>query len=281
MTIAGLLHFLSLTSLIAYGLASWGYARALAGRTFSRPDLHRRLLGLGLLAHAGFLLMVNRSSASLAGSVKDVGRFPFALSLMSLGLVSVYLVLDRRHQIALLGVFIAPVALLFMLLSAMAFHLHVSPAELFPENSLLISHLFLTACAYVLLLCSGGVAAVLLVAERALKAKRPLSIEKPYPSLIGLDRIQRGMLKVGFFLLSAGIFEAAVYTSVSGKSFADAWDRLVWVIPVIVFSLVAVVASVFVGVRSRRLAFLLVWNAVAVLLSLFGSGVWSGSFHLR
>ncbi len=273
----GLAHILSLLAVAAYGYASFGYARVLAPAAGAPRELTprgwlRSVLVVGLLCHLLFVLLTDLSAVPLQ-------RFPHTISLVSLGLVGTFLLLEQRLNIAVLGAFIAPAALLFLLISAVTFHLGAKD-EIAAHGGLLISlHLVCTVFSYVLLFVAAGASAALLLSESALKKKRPLQTGAPLPSLLFLDRFHRGLVLLGALFLALGLCTGTVaskfFTIESEKMYA----RLLWILPEVGVYAMLLIALYGRGIRGRRLAWMTLGGVALVFFSLLGAVRDSGGFH--
>ena len=271
-------HLLSLLAVVAYGYAAFKYARVLspAGGGGEGAELIPRLrhvLGIGLFCHVLFLFIEHHASAS-------PDRFPVAVSLISICVVGVFLALESRYRIAALGVFIAPLALMFMLVSAITFHLPGSSSTLFPGHAVLSMHLICTVFSYTLLVVAAGSSAAFLLSEGSLKRKKHFELSRPFPSLVFLERFHRAVVLFGFLFLILGVATGVAYSSLVSLGASETLDRLRWVLPVIlIYALLAGAIYPF-RVRGRKMAWFTIGGCFVLVASLLGAGLLTGSFHL-
>jgi ABC-type uncharacterized transport system permease subunit len=279
-------HFLSFLALLAYGYAAFAYwrtyyplATASSGVTECRrsPWSLRAVLVCGLLCHSAFLFLESRGLAP--GSA--LPRFPYVASLLSVVLVAVFLLLERRLRISALGAFVSPVALLFFVLSAVFFHFAAEDIRREHSGVLLSLHFVSTLSAYVAFLLSFCSSAAFLSGESLLKRKRPILNTDPLPSLLFLDRCNRASIGIGFVLLVSGIALGSIYTELYEGSQVEFESRILWALPMVVVYGGLAGWTLLRGVRGRKLTWGAVMGFATVLLSFFGTGVHSGSFHVH
>jgi len=282
-----LAHVLSIAALVSYTWASLGYARALgfsagtvgasppsAKRAWSNAGMLRSVLIFGLICHLLFIVITDVAAVPLA-------RFPYVVSLMSLGLVGAFLLLERRVQLSALGAFVAPSALAFLLMSVVLFHLRVSTAGSTEGSPLVMLHLMATVVSYVMFFIAGAVSALLLLSESALKRKKLLVRPGALPSLIFLDRFHRGLIVIGFLLLLFGVGAGTISSAALGMDRALLMERLLWVAPAIGTYIFLLVAMFYLGQRGRRVAWITLGCLCVLLITLFGSVGGGGGFHVR
>jgi len=198
---------------------------------------------------------------------------------MSLGLVGLFLVLERPLKISALGAFVSPFALVFFILSAIAFHLDRSEGGYSEGNLMLALHLISTVFSYVLLFVAGCVSAALLLSESALKKKQLPKSNNPFPPLVFLDRFYRALLLVGFILLVFGVATGVSASQLLGIEWGTMLRRLVWVLPeVVVYSMLLLMVYGF-GYRGRRLSLVTLTGVFLVVSSLFAALGSAGGFH--
>lgn len=272
---AVLLHSMSLLALVAYAVATFSYARVMAPAQtapVSAASLARKILLLGVACHLVFFLLTE-------SSFRAPQNFPKTISFVSLALVGLFLVLERRLKISALGVFVAPSALVFFIMSAVAFHVGRGDGSATEGNLMLSLHLISTVFSYVLLFVAGCVSAALLVSESALKRKQLRQGASVFPPIVFLDRFYRALLLVGFGLLVFGMLTGVSATKLLGVEWGLMLRRLVWVLPEIsVYSILLIMVYGF-GFRGRRLSLMTLVGVLFVVGSLFAAFGGSGGFH--
>ncbi|NOY12779.1 MAG: cytochrome c biogenesis protein CcsA, partial [Deltaproteobacteria bacterium] len=188
----------NLTTLI-YLIAAVFYLLAMIGKRPRAGQVGRWLLVAGVVLHAASFGVRH---ATVVGM--PVTTLHESLSFFAWCLVLLYLLLDLRFRLSVMGAFAAPLAFLLMLGSA------VSPDLVVPLNPMLRSWLFPVHIAFAFLgnaafALSFGAGIMYLIQDRMLKSKRFTGIYQLLPSLDSLDKVNYTCLSVGFPLMTLGI----------------------------------------------------------------------------
>jgi ABC-type uncharacterized transport system permease subunit len=162
-----------------------------------RAELAPKLLALGAIGHAGYVVL-----ASLVAHVCPVHSVHFVLSIASLFSIAAYLTLRRRFRIQALGLLVAPLGLAFLLGT---FFLGKPMPEPRLSPVFITLHVLANLLGVALFLLAGGAAALYLVQERRIKAKKLPAARSVLPPLDTLDRAVHRFLVAGFPLLTLGI----------------------------------------------------------------------------
>lgn len=158
------------------------------------------------LAVATGLHAVWVSLASLGEKVCPIGSIHFVGSVAALFASILYLALRRRARVEMLGVFVAPVALTFVLGSRF-----VETPERHITGAFLALHVLANLLGEAFFLLACGAAVLYLVQEKQLKKKRGGTSFGRLPSLDALDRATHKFLLSGFPLLTIGIISGTVW----------------------------------------------------------------------
>lgn len=161
------------------------------------PAIAARLLGLGALAHAGYVAF-----ASFVAHVCPIHSVHFILSVASLFATAAYLTWRRRTHVEALGLVVAPLGLAFLLGT---FFLGTPGPEPKLSPIFITLHVLANLVGDALFLLAGASAALYLVQERRIKEKRHLAKLGALPSLDTLDRAVHRFLLAGFPLLTLGV----------------------------------------------------------------------------
>jgi ABC-type uncharacterized transport system permease subunit len=155
------------------------------------------LLGLGALGHAAYI-----GIASFVAHVCPIHSVHFFLSVAALFAVSGYLALRGRFRVDALGLLVGPLGLAFLI----GTYLLGKPAPAPRLSPLFITlHVMANLVGVGLFLLAGGAAALYLVQERRIKAKRLPAGRGALPPLDTLDRAVHRFLVAGFPLLTLGV----------------------------------------------------------------------------
>lgn len=137
------------------------------------------------------------------------GRLPLAsgfeaLSLWGLALTGLVVWIEWRHQLGLLGAFLAPLSLLTLLMGFRFVRAADVPVPGLADGRLL-AHVALAMAAYAFYTGAAGVAGAYLVQERQLKAKRLAQLFYQLPSLQELEGLLARLVLTGTVALGAAL----------------------------------------------------------------------------
>jgi cytochrome c-type biogenesis protein CcsB len=229
-------------------------------------DLFSRASPLILLA--GFLLHTVALGLQISqNGFPAVTELHEALAVYSWVIVGVYLLVQLKYRLTILGCFVAPLALL-MSLAGIAFG--AGGGELPPglKTYWLPVHVTLAFLGNAVFALAFAVSVMYLVQESRLKSKRTTALHKPLPSLERLDRLNYIFLVWGFPLMTLGILTGSLWAGVYWGNYWS-WDprqissTITWLV---YGSLLQ--GRITAGWRGRR----------AALLTIFGFVVWFGYF---
>ncbi len=173
---------------------------------FSRVSLF--ILVGGFLVHT-FALGVH----FFQSGYPEVTQFREALSFYSWLMVAVYLLVQLKYRLTVLGSFIAPLAFL-MCLAAFAFG--TGAEELPPglKTYWLPLHVTLAFLGNAVFALASGVSLMYLLQEYQLKKKKMKVLHEHFPSLETLDRLNYIFLVWGFPLMTLGIITGSMWAGV-------------------------------------------------------------------
>jgi cytochrome c-type biogenesis protein CcsB len=221
------LSLLFYLTIFIYLTASVLYLFAMIGKRPEAGKVARWLLVAGVVLHA----------ASFGVRHSSVGGTPVttlheSLSFFAWCLVLLYLLLDLRFRLSVMGAFAAPMAFLLMVGSAMSpdMVVQLNPllrSWLFPVH---IAFAFLGNAAFALSFCAG---VMYLIQDRMLKSKRFTGIYQLLPSLDTLDKVNYTCLSVGFPLMTLGIISGAVWANTVWGTYwswdpKETWALITW-----------------------------------------------------
>jgi ABC-type uncharacterized transport system permease subunit len=148
-------------------------------------------------------------------------------SLCALSASGVYLALQFKTKTRLLGAFISPFVLLFMIAAAG----QQAGKSLLPENLqswLITVHLFLAIVGEALFILASCAGAMFIIQNGLLKHKKLSRMSRLLPSLNDLDRINHICLLWGFPVLTLGIFAGAVFAGFNWKTGWLTDPKIIW-----------------------------------------------------
>jgi cytochrome c-type biogenesis protein CcsB len=224
-------------------------------------------VSLGMTA-TGFASHTIALGAGMIG-VTDVSQPGFyeALSFFSWVLILVFLAVEFRHHLHVLGSFIVPLALLSL----------VSAAAL-PETAPSLTPVFRTLWVHVTLSMLGTVGfavafvagVMYLIQDGLLKSKRFNVLYSKLPALDFLDHLNQQSIVTGFPLLTLGIITGALYAELSLGSYLSWNPEQTWALVTWVFYFVVLTGRLTVGWRAKRAAYLTIIGFAGVILTLIG-----------
>lgn len=148
-------------------------------------------------------------------------------SLCAWSVCAVYLALQFKTKTRVLGAFISPVILLFMIAAAG----ETSARALLPQNLqnwLTAVHLFLTIVGESLFVIASCAGLMFIMQDGLLKNKKLSKMSLLLPSLNDLDRINHLCLLWGFPLLSLGVIAGAVFAELNWKTGWLMDPKVIW-----------------------------------------------------
>ncbi len=224
-------------------------------------------VSLGITA-AGFathtIALVTRMMGPAQASLPS---FHEALSFFSWTLVLVFLAVEFRHRIHVLGSFIVPLALISL----------VSAAAL-PDQVPTLKPVFKTLWVHVTLSMLGTVGfavafvagVMYLIQDGLLKSKRFNVLYAKLPALDFLDHLNQQSIVMGFPLLTLGIITGAISAEFARGSYLNWNPEQTWALVTWLFYFVVLMGRLTVGWRAKRAAYLTIIGFAGVVLTLIG-----------
>ncbi|MDA2910012.1 cytochrome c biogenesis protein, partial [Nitrospiraceae bacterium AH_259_D15_M11_P09] len=181
--------------------------------------------------------------------------------------VLVFLVVELRHRIHVLGSFILPIALL-SLLSAAALPKEVP--TLAPVLNTVWVHVTLSMLGTVGFAVAFAAGVMYLIQDGLLKSKRFNLLYAKLPPLDFLDHLNHRSIVLGFPLLTLGIITGAISAEFARGSYLNWNPEQTWALVTWVFYFVVLMGRITVGWRAKRAAFLTIVGFAGVVLTLIG-----------
>jgi cytochrome c-type biogenesis protein CcsB len=229
-----------------------------------REQLHRiswTILLTGALFHGAALAMHTLSSGHL-----PLTSTHEALSLFAWVFVVTYLILQIRLQLRILGSFVSPLAVVFMVCSSLLPSHIVLKSESFKSGWVIVhvASLFLANALFALAFSLG---IMYLLQERHIKKKNFGFLYERLPSLERLDSVAHYCLMSGFPLMTAGLLTGFAYAAIVWHSPWN-WDpkEILSIVTWVIYA-VLVHERLAVGWRGRKAAWLSILGFSATLLT--------------
>jgi cytochrome c-type biogenesis protein CcsB len=193
-----------------------------------------------------------------------------ALSFFSWMLILVFLAVEFRHRLHVLGSFIVPLALVSL----------VSAAAL-PETVPTLQPVFRTLWVHVALSMLGTVGfavafvagVMYLIQDGLLKSKRFNVLYSKLPALDVLDELNQQSIVLGFPLLTLGIITGAISAEFSRGTYLSWNPEQTSALVTWLFYFAVLVGRLTVGWRAKRAAYLTVIGFACVILTLVGVAI--------
>ena len=245
-----------------YFVATISYLAYLIWPSEALSKISLGMTAIGFASHTFALVtrMVGTTDVSPPG-------FQEALSFFSWVLILVFLAVEFRHRLHVIGSFIVPLALLSL----------VSAAAL-PETAPTLTPVFRTLWVHVTLSMLGTVGFAIafvaglmyLIQDGLLKSKRFNVLYSKLPALDFLDHLNQQSIVTGFPLLTLGIITGALSAEFSRGSYVNWNPEQTWALVTWVFYFVVLTGRLTVGWRAKRAAYLTIIGFAGVILTLIG-----------
>ena len=201
-----------------------------------------------------------------------------APSFFAWSIVGIYLYIQWKHDLTVLGSFISPVASILIILSS-AFSQEIGPLPPVLKSSWLPIHVilsFLGDAIFALAFCAG---IMYLIQEHQIKSKKIGAFYYKLPSLKLLDDINHYCLTIGFPLLTLGMITGSIWARYAWGSFwswdwKEVWSLLTWILYGALLH-----GRINVGWRGRRAALLAIVGFFAVMFSFLGVNTLLSGLH--
>jgi cytochrome c-type biogenesis protein CcsB len=261
-----LLLFSVITTLL-YAVGTVGY---LIYVIRTEKVIHRIAYGFLL---AGFLSHT-LGLAMLVSQIRQmpVTTLPQTFSLFAWAIVGSYLAFQVKFNIRILGTFVSPLAVVFMLLSS------AIPGRVIPNSQLFksfwltlhVATMFIGMAIFALAFCAG---IMYLLQERQIKSKNFGILYRRLPSLEVLDSLNYVCLTFGFPLITIGLISGFVYAGAVWQSYWH-WDPKE-ILSVVTWLIYAVLLHerLAVGWRGRRAAIMAIVGFSAILVTFVGTSM--------
>ena len=261
-----LLLFSAITTLL-YTVGTVGY---LIYVIRTEKAIHRIAYGFllaGFLSHTLELTMLVSQIRQM-----PVTTLPQTFSLFAWAIVGSYLAFQLKFNIRILGTFVSPLAVVFMLLSS------AIPGRVIPNSKLFksfwltlhVATMFIGMAIFALAFCAG---IMYLLQERQIKSKSFGLLYRRLPSLEVLDSLNYVCLTFGFPLITIGLISGFVYAGAVWQSFWH-WDPKE-ILSVVTWLIYAVLLHerLAVGWRGRRAAIMAIIGFSVILVTFVGTSV--------
>ena len=229
------------------------------------------MTGIGFVFHTIALL-----ARTLEMGYLSLSHLYEAMVFFAWALVLVFLIVEYRFRIHILGSFVLPLALM-TLISATMLPQSGRPMDAGLYTTWVYTHTALALLGAVAFAVAFFVGVMYLIQERLLKSKRFNDLYYKLPSLDILDDLNRKTIIMGFGLLTLGIIVGAWGGGTIWGSYLT-WDpRQIMALGIWLFYLVVLHGRITMGWRAKRAAYLAIIGFIAVILSFVSVDlIWQG-----
>ncbi len=230
---------------------------------------HLQRTGYYIIA-AGFLVHL----ATIGMGFVKSGHFPVsnlheALSLSAWSVAGVFLAVQYKYNLKILGIFAAPLVTLTMIAVSLLPDEPAQIASIF-KNFWLIAHVVAIFIGEAFFVLAGGLGMLYLIQENTIKTKKHRFFFKRLPSLDLLDATGYACIVVGFTLLTLGLATGFVYAkSIWGRFWSwdpkEVWSGITWI-----FYAILLHERLTVGWRGRKSAIMAIIGLAVLLFTFLG-----------
>jgi len=201
-----------------------------------------------------------------------------ALSFFAWSIICVYLIIQSRFKLMVLGSFVAPFAAFLMIISS-AMPWTEEPVKPLFKSLWLTIHVGTVFIGDALLAIAFLAAIMYLIQEYQIKQKRLGAIYSRLPSLATLDRINYYSIVYGFPFLTVGMITGSVYAQYALGSYWQ-WDpKEVWSLISWLFYAALLHQRIAVGWQGRRAAIMAIVCFSVLVFTFVGVSLLMGGYH--
>ena len=262
-----------IVSILLYLLSSTGYFLYL----FTQRDYLQRagyfLLLIGFLFHT--LIIVY---GFIRAGYIPVSNMHETLSFAGWALAGVFLAIQFKFNLKILGIFAAPILSIIMLIASRLPSEPAQGSQIFKSFWLMIhvTVIFIGEAGFAL---ACGLGVLYLLQENEIKTKKHRFFFKRLPSLEKLDNIGYVCIVVGFSMLTLGLITGFVYAkAVWGRFWSwdpkEVWSGITWL-----FYAVLLHERLTVGWRGRRSAIMAIIGFGVLIFTFLGVNLMMAGHH--
>ena len=257
----------SVVATLLYAVGAVGYLIYIIRSESAVHRIAYGFLAAGFLCHTIGLFL-------LATHIRQmpVTTLSQTFSLFAWAIVGSYLAFQLKFNVRILGTFVSPLAVVFMLLSS------AIPSQIIPASKLFkslwltihVATMFLGNAIFALAFCAG---IMYLLQERQIKTKSFGILYRRLPSLEVLDSLNYICVTFGFPLITVGLISGFVYAGAVWRSYWH-WDPKE-ILSVVTWLIYAVLLHerLAVGWRGRRAAIMAIIGFSAILVTFVGTSI--------
>ena len=258
------MEILIIVTILAYMLSTAAYVAYLFLQKNNLQRIGYFILTAGILFH---------TAAIITGFIK-IGHLPVSnlretLSLAAWAVAGVFLAIQYKYNLKILGIIAAPLVTLIMIAVSLLPSAPAQVSDIF-KNFWLISHIVAIFIGEASFALAGGLGVLYLIQENAIKTKKRRFFFKRLPSLDLLDITGYACIVVGFTLLTLGLITGFVYAkSIWGRFWSwdpkEVWSGITWI-----FYAILLHERLTVGWRGRKSAIMAIIGFGVLIFTFLG-----------
>ena len=266
---------LSITT-FTYGLATFFYFAFLI---FKRPltgKLATWTAVTGVTVNAAGIILRWVESYRLGIGHAPLSNMYESLIFFSCTIGIIYLVIERRYKISIIGAVATPFAFLAMAYASMSPNINDRIQPLIPalKSNWLIAHVITCFLGYAAFAIAFGISLIYLFKQRHPEDKSNFLSHFPKPR--ALDELTHQMVMFGFLFLSIGIITGSVWANSAWGSYwswdpKETWSLITWFVYATFLH-----ARMMRGWSGKRIAYLSILGFMAVIFTYFGVNLLPG-----
>jgi cytochrome c-type biogenesis protein CcsB len=230
-------------------------------------------------AVAGFLF----HTWAIVSNYLEAGHIPVTsfkegMSFFSWTIILVFLIIEYRYKILILGSFIIPLAFIALLYPALAGH-EIKALTPLLQSSWLGVHVTLAFLGDASFALASALSIMYLLQERQLKSHKFGATFRKLPALEVLDSINHRIITIGFLLLTLGIITGALWARATLGSYIQGDPREIWSLITWVIYAALVHFRLTIGWRGRKSAIMAIAGFAVLVFAFLAINTFMSSYH--
>ena len=263
----------TLSAIVFYLISSAGYCAYLFLQKERLQKIGYYALLIGFIVHCAAIV-----AAWIQNGQMPVGNLHQTLSFAGWAVAGVFLVIQFKFGLKVLGVYAAPFVTLIMVIASQIPNAPAETSQML-RSFWLISHVSIIFIGEAGFALAAGLGILYLLQENAIKTKKQRFFFKRLPSLDVLDSTGYACMAIGFTMLTLGLITGFVYAkSIWGRFWSwdpkEVWSGITWL-----FYAVLLHQRLTVGWRGRRSAIMAIIGFAVLVFTFIGVNLLMEGHH--
>jgi cytochrome c-type biogenesis protein CcsB len=260
-------------ALSLYLLGTLGYLVFIIFQIKTMARISYGLLLLGFISHTVAIGLLTVQTGYL-----PVYNLRESLSFFAWAIIGVYLIIQIRFNILVLGSFLSPLAAVTMISSSF-FPLQTGPVNPLLKNVWLMVHILFIFAGNGVFAIAFLAGIMYLIQERQIKSKRLGLLYHRLPALEVLDALNYNSLILGFPLLTLGMLSGSIFAQYTLGTFwrwdpKEVWSLITWLLYAALLH-----GRLVSGWRGRRSAMISIIGFLVLIFSFLGVNFLVKGYH--